>query len=116
MGVHIIPYSDAAALAAIGGQLAYGSYAGDNTTNRQITVGFRCKYVFIGEVGAFKEVWTVYGSLHSLLCAESDRIWDEGTRVKLHATDGFIISYSSIFEGSQGANMSGRSYAYIASG
>ena len=100
--------------AASGGGVATGTYTGDNSNNRQITVGFICKTVFING-GLVYSTYQGNGILAPNCATRNMVTVGSGTTVdngmKCHATDGFIV-------GSAGGanyyfNISGQTYNWI---
>ncbi|GAI96417.1 unnamed protein product, partial [marine sediment metagenome] len=86
---------------AAGKSIATGSYVGDNTDNRQISVGFKCSLVIALYTWDFCAV-IIPGkasSFNSVLTGGTD----------LHATDGFIV-----FETADIMNLTGVTYYYWA--
>ncbi len=100
---------------AAGAKVATGTYTGDNTTGRQITVGFQCSLVvIIGPYIGAEEEWTlVPGSAHSHSYGTTP--WHRlcGSYNWIHATDGFVVSCESPDANYRGPNYSG-TYRYTA--
>lgn len=88
-----------------------GTYSGNNGSNRQVTVGFACKYGFISAVnGTSKVYW------HLVSTTAGDTIKTVGTTTasleaesatNLHGSDGFVVD-----GGTDASNVSGVTYHY----
>ena len=79
-----------------------GTYAGNDTDNRQITTGFKCSLVILCQsLGATRIVIPT-----ALAIDVSDGMADM-TDAELHATDGFVVDQTAM-------NMSGVTYYYWA--
>lgn len=66
-----------------------GSYAGNDSDDRQITVGFKCSRVIILEM-ASKYKWVLIPNA-CLLSVPANPNEDESAHITIHATDGFVV-------------------------
>ena len=93
------------------GNAAFGTYTGDGTADRQITVGFACSLVIIQRRAASSvETYIVLNTEGSdCICVVDTDSVDDWTHPYLHATDGFVVTTIR-------ANTDGETYAYAAFG
>lgn len=89
--------------------ISTGSYAGDDTDNRQITVGFTCKgaIVMAAHANAFRA--TICETISHTDKAAGDNVYN--TDIAVHGSDGFIVDTTTYQ-----LNTSGITYHYIAWG
>lgn len=88
---------------AAGKSIATGSYVGDNTDDRQITVGFKCSLVIVWDASGF---WfTTSASRACMLRGAGGN--GVATDVLLHATNGFVVDQAQ-------ANYDATTYYYWA--
>jgi len=98
-----------------------GTYQGeaDLDGNRQITVGFLCKYVVIYNVDNNWQ-WSLFTTENSLFHNSSAHSQIDG--VKLHPNNGFIVGWSFVpppagpYYNENEANLPNRTYNYVAFG
>ena len=77
-------------LAGAGGaSVAAGSYSGNSTTDRQITVGFKCSLVIIVENNS-DDVDIMFSGFTSAITDTG--VGERTAQEYLHASDGFIVS------------------------
>ena len=119
-----------------------GSYTGDGTENRQVAVGFPCKFVFIQEdisPSQSPDCWLTTNTHNSLYIEAGREVYlrsDPGkvrstSYVRLHPDDGFIVyqydgkgtvvydeNGKTVLKPSypEGANIKGWTYRYFAVG
>lgn len=93
-----------------GKSIATGSYAGDSTDGRQITVGFKCSLVII--IGLDYAVRGVMIPNATITDTNGVDNRDDTSSEYLHATDGFVVAYGGA--GNVPLNVSGRTYYYWA--
>ncbi len=99
--------ADVIAAIAAARKVATGLYYGNNTTGRQITVGFLCKLVIIS-CADFGQLIAVPGSTfgHATGAHHTDDI----STAYLHASDGFVVGTDS----TPNSNAAGSTYYYFA--
>jgi hypothetical protein len=90
------------------GLVAAGSYSGNNGAARQITTGFACKAVMIQSTSSIA-LYLIQSTSQAARVGAGTL--DITTAVKLHSSNGFIVS-----SGAGEANTSGITYVYIAWG
>lgn len=92
----------------------FGTYTGNATDARQITVGFLCKFVII-QVQATSSCYTFLvlnpSGSDCLVLLDTDQVSDQ-SKPYLHSTDGFVLGGASGLT----ANASGITYKYAAFG
>lgn len=81
--------------------VATGSYTGNDTDDRQITVGFKCSLVILYDVTTSSKSRICYPGV------TFDKIDTQKTDCLLHASDGFIVDHLDV-------NVSARNYNYWA--
>ena len=102
-----------AAAAGGGGDSAFGTYAGNDSNNRQITTGFVCKLVIVQSVGVSGvNTWICLNTTGEdcILVEDTDQV-DDYNKPYMHATDGFTLGGDTYT-----ANNTGESYNYAAFG
>jgi len=70
--------------------IATGSYTGNGTTARQITVGFKCSLVIITRVDTLRQ-WFIQANSTIFHDTNSPYHVDHSAHASLHATDGFVV-------------------------
>lgn len=75
-----------------GKSIATGTYTGDGSDDRQITVGFKCSLVILQKDGTYPAEWDLLPNITIEHCSKTDYHIEQVSNVSLHATDGFIVS------------------------
>ncbi len=96
--------------------IATGTYVGNGTNGRQITLGFKCSLVIIMgfPTGYWYSQWTLIPSKTMEHYISTTGHYDDTADQYLHATDGFVVSAAGAGGGGGGANCNNVTFYYWA--